>query len=300
MREAAMRRDPADRLWGFGWAGWALLAIAIVLLVVLISGYDLRFAIMSVLTDWFGSQAPIWFVLLVIHPHAVQYSLLSAGFGWLFSSSYFGLAPMAIVWIAMRIHPRRSGWWRYGLVGVLGLTSPVLYGVPLQRFIVLNGLSTQAALTLQWSLAAALVAAVLAVVLPGWRAKLAAVGLVVVGTLPMIDATRFFAGRGLGLYDTWMSTLIEWCWTPAWLVLLLPYAIIARRRLPGPNDCAGCGYSLAGLTGDTCPECGRTSGGLGQDDAPPSHPPTTPTPPAPPHRSPSSHRGRSGTPGRGV
>ncbi len=47
---------------------------------------------------------------------------------------------------------------------------------------------------------------------------------------------------------------------PAWIaataLLVPPVIVLARRRPRRAGHCA-CGYSLAGLTDDTCPECGR-------------------------------------------
>lgn len=55
------------------------------------------------------------------------------------------------------------------------------------------------------------------------------------------------------------------CGAPVFVVIALPGAIayiLSRRGRPlfgfgGENACGSCGYDLAGLTADTCPECGR-------------------------------------------
>lgn len=49
---------------------------------------------------------------------------------------------------------------------------------------------------------------------------------------------------------------------PIWIILLplltASYMLRSWRRIPDPTKCGNCGYSLAGLRGEQCPECGST------------------------------------------
>lgn len=65
----------------------------------------------------------------------------------------------------------------------------------------------------------------------------------------------------------WPAPDMEWDWIisiPLWIPAAASAAALAppvfmslrRRRHLKAGRCVGCGYSLAGLTGDICPECG--------------------------------------------
>src|SRR5438067_2285937 len=93
-----MRRG-VKPLWGFGWAGLALLPVAVALGWVYLSGYDLRFDVQQWINDWLGWQAQYWFVSV-----------------WL-PGQYFGardpvvgMVTLMYLLVAMHLHPRRFGW----------------------------------------------------------------------------------------------------------------------------------------------------------------------------------------------
>ena len=68
----------------------------------------------------------------------------------------------------------------------------------------------------------------------------------------------------IGVFATGFFIII---WGPAIAVgtgligTLIGYVMYRKKRgrkQPGPPKCGNCGYSLVGLTGDKCPECGHT------------------------------------------
>lgn len=83
-----------------------------------------------------------------------------------------------------------------------------------------------------------------------------------------IVATAWECIRLAQVYTLHSSIAVEWPWTLA--VVLLTVAMLSKRMaevirtavhqaiLPEQRGCIGCGYSVFGLTGSVCPECGRT------------------------------------------
>lgn len=80
-----------------------------------------------------------------------------------------------------------------------------------------------------------------------------AVGIGAFGTMAVV--------RALGLHELWV-VVVAFLVSPA--IAIVASILIAMRvvRASSPNRpraldiCAACGYSLEGLTGDRCPECG--------------------------------------------
>ncbi|VAX41947.1 hypothetical protein MNBD_PLANCTO03-42, partial [hydrothermal vent metagenome] len=58
-----LRYTSPKPLWRFGWVGWAILPIAIVLGVVYFSGYDLRTLLFNKIYEFFGIDT-LYFILL--------------------------------------------------------------------------------------------------------------------------------------------------------------------------------------------------------------------------------------------
>ncbi|MCH7792766.1 MAG: hypothetical protein IID31_10875 [Planctomycetes bacterium] len=54
---------------------------------------------------------------------------------------------------------------------------------------------------------------------------------------------------------TWRNVAVPF-WIPLVLVAVPTGLLFYRDRKPKPGCCAKCRYDLAGLSGDTCPECG--------------------------------------------
>ncbi len=81
--------------------------------------------------------------------------------------------------------------------------------------------------------------------------------------VPVVPASgivviAYFACAGGG-YWMLMSMATLWVEWPSILLGGVIAAIaFARTKNKDPLKCVGCGYSLVGLTGDKCPECGHT------------------------------------------
>lgn len=262
-----MRTRPHKPIWGFGWAGWCLLGVAVALGGAWAAGVELRYMLLSAIASVFGGDAVIWFVSTVLFAHWMDFGYLDHGLG--FSPlPRFGLAGMVGVLIAMHIHPHRFGLFRVGLVIVLGLWTPLLSAQlpswipsltssPLQV-----GYARQSALNflLIWAITALACAGVL-----GWALKSRRCG-VAVGAWCGIGAWLWGeAMLGLGGEPAWIVSvsgdelwwsIYGWLWSPTLCGGLFWWAIRARRRSFPDWACPGCGYDMRGLGGDRCPECG--------------------------------------------
>lgn len=265
-RRALPVRRP-DRLWGIGRGGYALLAVAAVLLTVLLTGYDARFALMRLIADTLGGDAVLAFTSQFLSPHSIDFLWLGQDMAFSPPGPRFGLVPMGIVWVVLRLQPRRARLWRYAAVGVLGVAVPILemsmivigrwLGIPMGH--VLGGwesdvVASQGVLALvSW------VVLVAAFPRPRLWPAIAMAGVFAAGWLFQFDVMqRYRGGRGI---DSRITDVIYWGWIPMWIVLLVPWAVIQRRRMVPEGHCPGCGYNLAGLAGTGCPECGGAGGG---------------------------------------
>ncbi len=114
---------PPKPLWHFGWRGWVLLPIALVLAVVYFTGYDLRTVLLTEISKVFGIDPVMWLVTVGMPFHALDVVFTEDGF---VPQARFGLITMSLVLVAMAIHPKRFAWWLYLCVFALGILLPPL------------------------------------------------------------------------------------------------------------------------------------------------------------------------------
>jgi len=79
---------------------------------------------------------------------------------------------------------------------------------------------------------------------------------------PVVSFERYWPAQGM-CWD-WIISIPLWIPAAASAAALVPpvYLSMRRKRHGKTGRCVGCGYSLAGLSGDICPECGRTVANL--------------------------------------
>ena len=80
-------------LLGFGWMGWALLAIAGALVVVWVTGYDLQYHLFATIQAAFGNRAMEFVAYRFISLHTFNATMPQAQVG-------FGLWGLCVVCIA--------------------------------------------------------------------------------------------------------------------------------------------------------------------------------------------------------
>jgi hypothetical protein len=240
---------PAKPILGFGPIGYALLAVALALLWILVSGYDLRYQIMRLINDSLGwnymYQYVMWYLL------ANYYCLLSPR---------FGVLSLVYVLIALHLHPKRVAWWWYVFLAFGAQVTAGWYWWSSGIFRGSTPFPIQFGSTyIQQITAELLIGMVTSVVL--WRISRSwfvawASALIVLWSIgwKAID----------WLFPSTMS--IEWSNAYPWIgacvyhglmaYILLQWSIRARFRSRRDDVCQSCGYDLAGLPGNTCPECG--------------------------------------------
>jgi hypothetical protein len=232
---------PAKPLWGFGWAGWCLLPVAVALAWAYFSGYDLRHEMLRLITDRFGIRPVFW---IVTRP------LVHQNFG--LTQPGLGLWSMVYVLLAMRLYPGRlwAGWWAIMPVWAV-CRAEVFYWL-------MAGSGNAAFGPILTGLGISLAPQLRAL------AYCLAIDLVLLGGL-----TRSWAVAGTAMVISLVSIVI-WsnATTPAHILAasvawhavaagaLLWWAIRARMNLPRPHECQACRYDLRGSAGTVCPECG--------------------------------------------
>jgi hypothetical protein len=221
---------------GFGPVGAACLPVFVVLIWVLVTGYDLRYQLMRVVCALAGPRAMYW---LVGHWISMNFLALYA--------PVFGTVGLLYTLPALHLTPRHIRWWSYVIVVAWALSNAVVWET-LVRSMSAGTLSSPRALVTSIAVVAAISAGILWSITRSWRVGLS----VVAGTL-----------------GAWWVEHVQW---PIWVVYLSPMIIwhtpvagaliwwgLHQRLTQRPEwACGGCGYDLRGLTQDVCPECGRT------------------------------------------
>ncbi len=240
-------------LLGFGWAGWVLLAIAILLSIFWAMGVDLRYQLLFVVHRVAGDHATYWLVSKVLTWHYVEVVAVFP------PDPDFGLVTLCLILVAIHIHPRRRRWWTYAALVAWAIVAPSLVVLVYDVRKALWGQHDIAIMTP--SMARIVISAALVAQITRWWPIPLMMG--VIGTCCLFNESAASQRLGWGtsvplpewMGDMMLSALIRWPYYPALIGLLLWWAIRARLAVPGEGHC-DCGYDMIGLTGPTCPECG--------------------------------------------
>lgn len=241
---------PAKPILGFGPIGYALLAVALALLWILLSGYDLRFQIMRLINDYLGWNRLYLYVMWYLI--ANNNSLLSPR---------YGLPSLLYVLLALHVYPKRVAWWWYLLLAIGAQVTagwylwsgavwvgrppfPIQFGSPhIQRIAaeIVIGLATS---VLFWRISRSRFVAWASALVVFWSIWWKMVGWVLSYTATNNDYWIVYWWIGAIVYHGLMA------------YILLRWSIRARLRSRRDGFCQSCGYDLAGLPGNICPECG--------------------------------------------
>lgn len=248
-------------LWGFGVTGWVLLPVALALGAAWITGYDLRFQLMSLIIDVWGWPGLVRFVTAVLPAHhfAVQ-------------APEFSPVSLAYVLAAMQVYPRRLGWWWYVAVVAAAVGAPLLgWATPRWWLAWGSALGSPGFLcTAKWLGAAAVLGLLWAMTGRLWTG----VALCAVMGTSIAMSGWLLQNRALGPVELWVA---QWpapiVWHLALGGVLLGWAVRERRATRPPWECPACGYDLRGCGAAICPECGACSaplirGGVSSPHAP--------------------------------
>lgn len=242
-------RRAEKRIGGFGPAGWVAAAVFIAILIPAVNGFSWQFFLLESVWRVWDYPGVYWVVLNVSHPLA-------------FSLPYPGISILSVlpVMIGMKLAPVRLRLWRYVLLFAAGAAaasiayhlykpmSSMLYGGP------------------EWLLS--IVPASIAVLATFLCTRSWIVSLSWLAVVPLMLAEHlYYASPMSGFVITFpqqMNTGFEL--TPVWVVsFLIPglaswwWARTLRRELFKPETCQFCGYSILGIAGSVCPDCGVQS-----------------------------------------
>lgn len=245
---------------GFGAIGWVLAAVALALGVVLVTEYDLRHQLLRLIASVLGTDAMFRFVIS-LHSHAMDFIHIPP-------ELRFGLITMCFIMIAMQVHGRRFGWWAWTLVAVAGIATPVLNEGLYNRmssFLPPSPGGFDAMHFAKGAFLCAVIGAITSSAMVGISLRSYRLGLLIAvfgiaGAHLDLELSRVVFGEPPLLIDV-SSFLgptgnVRWAWNPLIFVVLLVWAIVARRRWQPAHACAACGYDLRGAAGGVCPECG--------------------------------------------
>lgn len=229
---------------GFGWRGLVLLPVAGALLWSLVAGVDLRLKLLEAITNVWGLRAMLDFTVRAITPYGIAlHGTVPGPQTWLYLLPAMHLAPVrwrVWHWTAAVLIPGATPYYWWEMVkwsqgrfpqhpGLVAFGCHVVFGVVLLMLITWLTRSRRVSL---WSGGTVLVGDVLVALLE-WQ---------------------------FTLDQTWTAPLFPWlaaAWHGTLAAILLSWAIRERRAyVPAMGVCAGCGYSLEGLSAPKCPECG--------------------------------------------
>lgn len=253
----------AKPLLGFGPAGWLLLAPLSALLVVALTGYDLRYAMQSRVNEIWGWDGLSFFTVNVLFAHAWA--------SWFWPPlPHFGLLGLCIVLLGLQLHPRACGRARVGLIVALGMLIPIAVYTATRRRVLLGVEDINACFAFARLLTGAGVATAL------WLATRSS-------RVGVLTAASLIAPAGLD----WVALLVKAGDLPAslaaqveWLRLwsglamnvalagvLWTWGLRARLCARQSHQCEACGYDLRGLASPICPECGTSDSTRGPGEA---------------------------------
>ncbi|KAA0214527.1 MAG: hypothetical protein DYG94_10355 [Leptolyngbya sp. PLA3] len=262
VQPAAGEWVPAKPLFRFGRAGWVLLAIAVPLAVILITGYDLQTLMLVGIHRYLGDRAMYWMVTCGMPFHALDTCFWEFG-TW--PSARFGLVSLCLTLVALGVHPKRFRWPTYAAVILLGVLGPPM---TVQTMGWLSrGLGMNAG-TEYWDhfvpYFGSLILVTLATVLVlhfVTRDPLVVLFVLLAGTFGALMNSDVYAGNMeqswlFGLNDTLLWMTYGGLWNLCLFAVLLGWAVTARCRWRPPWGCQRCGYDLRGTRSERCPECG--------------------------------------------
>jgi hypothetical protein len=233
----------ARPIWGFGWIGWIACGALAALLAMVLAGVDFTILYVNFIHDLFGLKFLFWF-LVSVH----------AGHCFTILGPTFGLIGLCIVVVALFIHLPRHGWWRCAPLIVWALIHPAMYRAEMHMTqwigTMITGvqISEVEAIEFDGMIFESVTCALLFLVTGSWVVLLATFFLMLASQ--QVDNV-------LGAFPPFGGHSAVVLWNAGLAVILLWWAIQARRRVFGPGRCAACGYDLRGVAHERCPECGE-------------------------------------------
>jgi hypothetical protein len=269
--EARTHKKP---LWKFTWRAWALVPVAIALLVVLLTGFDLQHQSLRLYHAIFGANATMNLVAFGMAPHMLDMMWTQSNFGHHFAppGAHLSLVTAMLSMIALAVHPIRGKVWHHALLIAMGLLIPpiafsgvswlqyaVLHHPPKSHFLSSHEADEDAA----HLLAAIACALLLWLITRSWRLSLVLALLLFIGALHEIEGMRNYQ-RHEPLLFAWdtaapLGQVFLWAFNPLIFACVLFWAIRARLRVIPDHCCGACGYDLSATHARACPERGSTA-----------------------------------------
>jgi hypothetical protein len=237
----------AKPLWGFGIMGWLALPVLLALVVIVLAGYDLQYALIWTLGDLFGAKGAIYYVLG-----------FQAGLYFSMGDVGFNILDVMVVWVAAAVYPRRVS--RVALVVLLLWTFAMsnLYVRGWVRSLIFDDPTRAWPAQNSDVIILSFVLAMITALILFWITR----------SLRTAAAVFLLQAVGVSVYVVAnLSTQpidVRWYFTVPWHMALasivFTWAIYHRRRPSDPDSCPSCGYLVAGSNQAQCPECGLILG----------------------------------------
>jgi len=250
-------------LWRFTWRGWALLPVALALVVVLVTGYDLQYQLLRLICAALGPNAMMMFTATWMPPHMFDMMWTQASFRPNYDPPHphLSIFTAMLLMVGLAIHPVRGRVRDHALLITCGILAPILEfsgSIWMKRsFLSHLALEREGVILL----VQVVIGLILLLVSRSWRLSLLLCVLLLVGAFHEIEGSRWYSKSPplLVAWDTagWFGQIVLWTFNPIVLACMLVWAIRARMRVPRPACCLKCGYDTAGLSPSVpCPECG--------------------------------------------